>query len=191
MLRTICAILLLTICLSAHAIFCPNNFSSINYGDALASVISTCGQPQSQRSYMKKDYASQEWVYYVREGYRKSTSKLSIIISNDQVVNITLTGNEDVCAPMTGRGTKNPCIPMTAERSKSLSSTSLCGGYITVGNASSAIVAACGKPVFTNIEQGLPDKETPVTILQYSGPPVTQLIFENGVLINRIQGNTP
>lgn len=173
---------------SSYAIFCPNNFSSINYGDALQSVIQTCGQPSSQSTYMKNEYASQEWVYYVNEGYMRNTSMLSVIFNNDHIVNMTLTGNEKVCAPNTGSGKNNPCIPIVTERTRSIASTQLCGGLISLGDNSQTVNNACGKPVFTNIQQGAPDKQTPVTTLNYSGPPPTQLIFENGVLTNRVQG---
>lgn len=178
---------------SAFSIFCPNNFNSINLGDSLDSVIQSCGMPTSQNSYVKKTYASQQWVYYVQQGFDEPTSTLKLVFSNDQVVNITLTGNVRTCSPLYDNGygssqNKQNCIPIVTQKTQSLSSTNACGGFVRIGDTAQNVQAACGQPVFSN-QQGSPSNDTNVTELQYSGPPPTKLIFENGQLTNRVQGS--
>lgn len=192
--KLILGIALLSFTTPIFAIFCPSNFSQIEMGDTIQQVIQTCGNPASQNTYVKSVYRSQEWVYYVKTSpFSTNTARLNVVLLNDQVVNITLTDNSKICQPVLP--TENPeaqpnvvCIPSTTQETKSVGSTSACGPVISVGSSADQVQAACGQAAFVNHGQQA-DAQITYTELLYNGPPPTSLIFENGVLKNRVQNN--
>lgn len=181
----------------AFAIFCPNNFNSINIGDTVQTVMQTCGAPASQSNYIKPIFLSQAWIYYVNPtfGINQGSNKLRVVFNNDQVVNLTITENVRVCQPLlqsngysvTNTNTSGRCNnPVISQQTRSIPNSNACGGYISLGNTMAQVEAACGKPVSTNHSQQ-PDSQKNITEFLYNGPPVTKLIFVDGVLTDRVQ----
>ncbi len=191
-MKYLVALLLSFTATSAFAIFCPSNFSVINYGDSLSSVMQACGAPASQTSYVKPDVVSQLWTFYVPLGSgSRATGAMKVVINEGSVVNITIPTLQHVCdnlnMPGNPPGTKyNEANCPTIEIPKSVTSTTRCGGLISLGDASSRVQAVCGNPVVSNVQ---PDASHPTTrVIEYyynnAAPPNT-LIFENGVLTGR------
>ena len=147
---------------------CPNNFNQIVPGDSLAKVEPACGKPSSQKTTEKEPNVPQEWTYYVTQatqpGVTSGTTgsvKMTIAFANDKVVNITA-------------------------QATSLSSTSLCGPTISVGNNMETVRGACGDPSFIQKQQSTTGaKSLEVTEYKYDTAPPNTLVFENGILKDR------
>lgn len=148
---------------------CPTNFNQIVAGDSIAQVEKMCGKPDSQKTSEKEPNVPQEWTYYVTQPLQPGTQpnapsgsvKMTIALANDKVVNITA-------------------------QATSLSSTSLCGPTISVGDNSDTVKAACGDPGFiqkTQSAAGAKPKE--IIEYKYSTAPPNTLVFENGILKDR------
>jgi hypothetical protein len=161
MLKKYIAISLLFVTTHAFAWFCPNNFNLIQAGDSLDRIKQQCGKPLSEKSSKTDAKTPQEWGYYVPMAQAGSaTMKMTLALNQSGIVtNISL-------------------------GSVSLSSTSICGGTISVGSTMEEVKAACGPPPFINKGQG-GDKPVTVNELIYGGPPPNMLVFENGILTER------
>lgn len=153
---------------------CPNNFNQIVAGDTTAQIETQCGKPASQKTTQKAPNVPQEWTYYVgidQRGYAppnapmpqsspSSSLKMTVAFVKDKAVNITM-------------------------QAMSLSSTSICGPTISVGDNMQTIEAACGKPSF--VQKQVSDQPDAIEVMEYkydTTPPNT-LIFENGILKER------
>ena len=147
---------------------CPNNFNQIVPGDSLEQVEKMCGKPMSQKSSEKEPNVPQEWSYYVSQPTQAGAQgpaasvKMTIAFANDKAVNITA-------------------------QATSLSSTSLCGPTISVGDNSETVKAACGNPGFIQKQEapGGGPKSLEITEYKYNTAPPNTLIFENGTLKQR------
>lgn len=170
MLKQLLATTLMLFSASAMAWMCPNNFNQIQVGDTLATIEQQCGKPTLQTSTEKEASVPQDWTYYVQNNQPSSTPaasmpgsiKLTLAFVNDRVVNIMVQGN-------------------------SLTSTSICGPTVSVGDNSATIEAACGKTTFINKyapQNGAP-KPTEIIEYNYGSAPLNTLIFENGILKDR------
>lgn len=175
---------------NAFAIFCPTNFSQISMGDPIQDVFQVCGKPDYQNNYVKSVYRSEELIYYVKTTpFSASTSKLSVVIDNDQVINITITENAKVCEqPLTGdmTSTAQNVVCQLTQKTNSVGSTNACGPIFSVGDSAQTVQAACGQPSFVNHGQKA-DSQNTFTEFRYNGPPSISLIFENGFLVERVQ----
>jgi hypothetical protein len=165
MLKKYIAIPLLMLSTHAFAWFCPNNFNLIQAGDTLDKVKEQCGKPLSEKTSKQEPKTPQDWGYYVQiSPPNPATVKMNVVFSAAGIVNnITVT-------------------------SMSLTSTSLCGGTISVGNTMQAVKAACGNPPFINkgqTAQGGEGKPIVINELIYSGPAPNTLVFEGGILTER------
>jgi hypothetical protein len=175
---------------NTFAFFCPTNFSQINIGDPMKTVIELCGRPDYQHTYIKSIYVSQELIYYVKTNpLNASTAKLSVVLNNDQIVNITITDNTKTCQPFDNSQPENNnnAVCKTTQESRSVGSTTACGSVIRIGDRVEAIQAACGQPAFINHSQQQADSQNTFTEFKYNGPPSISLIFENGLLKERVQ----
>jgi hypothetical protein len=160
----------------AFAFFCPTNFNQIDFGMTVDQVVMACGNPDSQKDYVKpNDDIPQEWTYFVPQTVNmggsgqnaQGTLKTSVSFDDKgKAVNISVNG--------IGVG-----------------ASSICGGAnIQLGADKDTIRHACGDPAYIN-------KQTPaanpgmvenwkITEFTYSSatPPVT-LVFENGRLADK------
>jgi hypothetical protein len=169
----------------SYALFCPNNFNSISVGDSMQSVIQSCGAATSQTTQIKPIYYAQQWIYFINGSTEHGSSKLSVVIDHGQVVNLTVTGNVTTCQPVLG-GNGKQCIPINTQETQSVPSTSACGKLISLGDSMSTVQSACGQPISINHGQE-PDAQESTTELYYNGTPPTTLIFQRGVLVDRVQ----
>src|SRR3990167_9584669 len=137
-------LILLLFTTKSFAIFCPTNFTQINYGDTIDQVIQQCGQPDSQKeSTQTNDNAPQEWNYYISQTVSMNalqpsttgTLKTTVTFDNNgKAINISVNG--------IGVG-----------------SSAICGQQIQLGDTRDNVKAACGKPAFINKEVN-PDLST-------------------------------
>lgn len=159
-------ILLLTLGLvysNAFAMFCPDNFNQINYGDPIDQVLLQCGKPVSQKSYKSTSNEPQEWNYYVRMVPNMQGSlRMTVAFNQGKVINISVNG-------------------------AGVTNTAICGNAITLGQTLKQVEAICGKPVFINqgsTQQGTqnPAQADDMTELTYAS---ATLVFEKGKLTER------
>jgi len=152
----------------ANAMFCPNNFKTINIGDTIDTVTKLCGAPDEQKEIKSTDdpNAPQEWTFYVNpdptNSQQTTNLKMTVAFENQKAGNITVNG-------------------------QSLVSTTICGNIISVGDTMQSIKAACGSPPFVNKGQPQADQPDKPKVVEYkynSTPPIT-LVFENGMLKSR------
>ena len=97
-----CALALLLL-YSSHvfAIFCPSNFSSINFGDTIAQIQQVCGNPTSVNQYKKNLVTNQVWDYYIKApGFDQNMAKMSVLFREDQVMNINIHYNPNTRAQL-------------------------------------------------------------------------------------------
>lgn len=175
------AFILFAISSNAFAIFCPTNFSSIDYGYTIDQVVAVCGEPNSQNTFTQANITTQEWEYYIRTNpFSQITEKLRILISGDRVANINVPGPQICETTQIGGHTKNIC--RESSRRVNVISTTLCGQIINVGDNSQTVEMACGQPIILNQQQNLQNPDTQITEFQYNGPPPVTLIFEGGIL---------
>jgi hypothetical protein len=169
--RTLIAAMLTLAPAASFAFFCPTNFSQINFGDSIDTVISTCGKPDKQEEVKKEnENVPQEWSYFVPQTVSSSnltpqqgTLKTQITFDDKgKAINISVNG--------IGVG-----------------STQICGSSVQLGDTRDAIKSACGNPSFINKQTAptngsAPEPETKVTTFFYNVNPPVKLIFENGIL---------
>lgn len=53
-MKTLLGIVLCLYVIDAFSAFCPSNFNQMNLGDSIEKVIQSCGQPKSQKTYIKE-----------------------------------------------------------------------------------------------------------------------------------------
>jgi len=150
------------IAIPAYAWVCPNNFNPINPGDSLATVINQCGKPLIQKASEGESNGPQEWGFYVAVNPpNPNTIKLTVVFANQKVISLVA-------------------------NAMSLTSTSMCGGTINVGDSMETVKAACGNPMFINKgQQSASQKPSEILELIYPGEPETTLVFVNGLLKER------
>lgn len=184
-MRFLFSTLLLLVSTHAFAIFCPTNFSQIYEGNTVDQVIQLCGTPSSQKTYKQTKTLSAEWNYYVNTGYNQPTAKMTVILKDNQVINISVQSNNPVVY-QTNTG-KNPAtinVYNNSSETRSVSSTSACGPIISIGSTAEQVQAACGNPIIAN--QNVDNASaTEITELVYGGANSATLVFENGVLKGR------
>jgi hypothetical protein len=151
------------------AFFCPTNFSQINTGDSIETVIATCGKPDSQTTKEEPPPSAQEWVYLVPQAVPMNTNQngqgtLKTTVDFDQTgkaINITVNG--------IGVGATTICNNNT----------------IQLGSTPDQVKTACGQPSFIN-QQGAAGATTvqpkKITTLIYNTNPPQTLTFEDGKL---------
>lgn len=146
----------------ANAWLCPNNFNTINQGDAMPVVIAACGKPTVEKKMEGESNAPQEWQYYVEVNPpNPNTIKFSVVIANKKVVSMV-------------------------SNAMSLTTTSVCGSTISIGDSMDAVRSACGNPMFINKGQSAAtQKPSEIYELTYQGPAPNTLVFENGLLKER------
>lgn len=146
---------------NAFALFCPNNFNSINIGDSQAQIEQVCGKADSQSSKeVSPEGLPQEWGYFVSPPDSQYNLKVTVAFDKDKVINISVNG-------------------------ASMNTTSICNGAsISVGDSLQSIKSACGKPAYVNQSQAQQQatEKTKITELKYGA---TTLVFENGKLKSR------
>jgi hypothetical protein len=156
---------------ASFAIFCPTNFSQIDYGNSVEQVIQTCGKPDSQETKEIKSEGPQEWIYSVPQTVSTNTSyqaqgtlKTSFVFdASGKAINISVNG--------IGVG-----------------ATAICGKNIQLGDTRDTIKAACGDPSFINQSNPATTQQPPSTkqtILIYNSNPPATLVFENDQLKER------
>lgn len=172
----------------AFAIFCPTNFSNIDLGNTIQQVQEVCGTPTSVNQYQKTKMSNQIWNYYIRApGLNQNMAKMSVLFRNDEVMNIHLHYNSEICPLLLTKknGQVVPPFCIKSINDEDVASTNLCGGFIQVGNNAQAVQYACGQPAVIQAVPGTETQPVDVTELHYDGPPKATLIFENGQLIDR------
>lgn len=175
--------LLLSILFSTttYAIFCPTNFTNIELGDSLQSVISQCGKPSAFNEYKSNGITALQWSFLIRPfDSNKGLKKLKVVFVANQVKNITI---EDEVDCQLG----DPAC-QTSQNLENVYSTQACGFPIKVGDTQQVVQVACGKPIMQQQVQ-LDDPSNTSTLKMaaalYEGPPRVLLIFENNVLRER------
>ncbi len=165
---------LLFVTQTTFAMFCPNGFNQINFGDTIDQVKLQCGSPSSQKTYKSEDSGPQEWTYYVNPTENASVYGQPWMYgaTPQTAVKMTIAFNENKVLNITANG-------------MSLPSTQICGSMISVNDTPAQIKAACGKPTMVNKPQQSAANAIEMTEFKYdSAPPIT-LIFENGKLKER------
>lgn len=157
----------------ANALLCPGNFSHIEVGDSLSSVVAKCGEPTKKETKPAPVKTPEEWTYLIPQtvsagttGQQQGTLKATITFDADgKAINMTVNG--------IGVG-----------------ASTICGNNISLGDNTDAVKSACGKPSFIN-QQPPPETNNPSkdmqTIYTYQTNPPTTLIFTDGVL-SEVQG---
>lgn len=163
-------LLISTLPMHIYAWICPNNFKQIASGDTIEQVTAACGKPASEKISEGGYNGPQEWQYFVTiqkqlKGSGAPTGenpsiKMSIAFNNHKAINITVQG-------------------------MSLSSTSLCGPTINVGDNDRSIEKNCGKPTFIQKQESAKENPIEITEFKYNTAPPNILIFENGILKER------
>src|SRR5438128_719553 len=117
----------------SFAIFCPTNFSQINYGDSMDKVTQICGKPDKQETKDLEPKVPQEWSYFIPQTVGQDTSvaqqgtlKTQITFDSDgKVINISVNG-------------------------LGVGASTICGSSIKLGDLKNTVKAACGEPSFIN-----------------------------------------
>lgn len=143
---------------NSFAMFCPTNFTSIDIGDTIEKVEQQCGKADSQATKtVSPTGLPQEWGFYqAPPGSPETTLKVTVAFDKDKVINISVNG-------------------------QSMQTTEICGAAISIGDTSSSVKSACGKPSYINKgeQQGAPAGEKKLTELKYGA---VTLVFEDGKL---------
>lgn len=183
---------LLALPIAAYAIFCPSNFNNIDIGDSIEQVLKQCGPPASQNTYTLAQPVAEQWDYYIRTNpFNRTTSKMSVVFKDNQVINITLnitaTTNNLLCQEALDKKLSQTAIETACNQStqkvENASWTTICGPIIRIGSTPENVEAACGAPVFVTKSQS--QSQTPstqITEYKYNVPSPNILIFENGIL---------
>jgi hypothetical protein len=174
---------------NAHALFCPNSFNTINLGETTEKVQQTCGAPDSERNYTAGALhpAVSEWDYIKPNRYDQFTSRVTFLLHDNKVMNITLVnGNQEaskLCeAVQLGVRTGTFEVSCNSLTPRNVSSTILCGGTIRVGDTADLVQFVCGAPLAKHDEQSGSNSQVTVTEYTYSGATPMTLLFENGLL---------
>jgi len=153
---------------SAFAFFCPNNFQIVQPGDTIDSVIQRCGKPDSTRKIQGAFTGSQEWIYNVNVANQGSL-RMSVMLLDDKITNIT-------------------------SNNMSLTTTTICGAPVALGDTSASLKSACGDPALVNRGSGSntdqtspPEAPADVEFTYKTSPPVI-FVFQKGLLTERKQG---
>lgn len=174
--------ILITFCFSfifpwhVFGFFCPTNFTQINYGDTMEKVIEQCGKPDDQKEYVRKnENIPQEWTYFIPQA-------VSVGPTSSYQTRGTLKATFDFDA-------KGNVINMTVN-GIGVGATAICGGKpVYLGSTRDQIKQACGTANFiTKQTPAEPTTEDDVKVVEFnykSTPPAT-LVFENGVLTQRL-----
>ncbi|VVC75514.1 hypothetical protein AQUSIP_08040 [Aquicella siphonis] len=193
-MRLCFATVLFIVSMNAFAIFCPSNFSQVRPGDTIDQVLELCGKPDSQNSYNKTASLSEEWSYYVKsDANDKTTSKMTVVFSSDKVININVVVPRAleqglIAAPNGKHAPVVGVIINDGQTPQNVASTRVCGSLISIGDSVQQVESACGKPaaVRQNQPPGAPADATIITELKYGGTTPATLLFENGILIDRV-----
>jgi len=149
---------------------CPNNFNQIVPGDTIDQVVKQCGKPQSKNVTEKTPMGPQEWQYFI-------TPKKSVLPAQNELSQVAGASVKLSVALIEGK------VINIAVQGSSLSSTTLCGPTIKVGDSFKSVERNCGKPTFIQRQESERDTK-PLEVIEYkynTAPPNT-LIFENGRL---------
>jgi hypothetical protein len=162
--------------MSSFAFFCPKNFNQISLGDTQAQVTEQCGKPDLTETKTVEPNVPQEWIYFIPQTVglggpslqQQGTLKTSISFDQSgKAINISVNG--------IGVG-----------------GTTICGGaQLQLGVSQDDVKNACGKPSFINKQQtespttSAPDKANQVVIYTYTSNPPVQLVFKEGVLVEK------
>lgn len=192
-MRIILAMALSIVSMNVFAIFCPTNFSQVRPGDSISDVLALCGKPDSQVSHNKNGSLSEEWSYYVNTNANsKATSKMTVVFGGDKVINISVAVNHAVAQGLLSpSGSRHsPVIDVIVndgQTPQNVASTGVCGSLISIGDSMQQVERACGKPAAVNQNQ-LPGAPAAIVIteLTYGGSTPATLIFENGILTDRV-----
>jgi hypothetical protein len=174
----------------AFAIFCPTNFSSINFGDSIDEVKRVCGDPNSFNQYTTTTTSNQIWTYYIKApGISQRMTKMVILFRDNLIVNIQIiddtAANIQLCESVqTGNRVFTNSVCKTPLNSQNVASTNICGALIQVGNTRDIVTRTCGAPALKK-DVGQANPPVNVTEFIYNGPPPVTLIFENGQLKDR------
>ncbi len=153
------------LCSQTFAMFCPNGFNSMNVGDTVDKVTSSCGMPDSIETTKTAPDQPQQWDYFLQPNSSNPTSLKMTVAFNAQkkVVNISVSGTSVMTTPMCGSG-----------------------NAFKLGDKAEDVKKACGEPSFiskSNSAGAGPEIET--TTFIYNTTPVTHLIFQQGKLKER------
>lgn len=162
------SLFLIMICSSpVFAMYCPNNFKEINFGDTIIQIKKTCGTPNRIIEIPPPDTGAEAWIYT-----SKTKSQMTIIFIDEKVSKIIL-GGQPVSSLL-------PNCTLANEATQSPRN-------IQTGNSMDSVKNACGKP--TSIIKGISRDGSvtpPPQIVQYqyntTNPP-TLLIFQDGIYI--------
>ncbi len=148
----------------AFALFCPNGFNQINYGDTPEQVQAECGKPDGIAEEKSDENVPQQWQYYPKpDPQAGSTVNLTVVFEKGKVANLAV------------NGTNLQTTPICGQRS------------VTVGDSFAKVKAACGTSAFItkgNVPPGT--GETITTKYKYNGQPPVVLIFQDGKLTKRM-----
>ncbi len=184
--------LLLIYSTHAFAIFCPTNFSNINFGDTIEQIQQVCGNPNSVNQYKKNLATNQVWEYYIKApGFDQNMAKMSVLFRDDQVMNIHIRydpyARAQICLITQNKDVRIlPAFCTNPADNQNVASTDICGTSIQVGNNTQSVELACGQPAVTKNVPGTENQSIYVTEFHYNGPPRVTLIFENGKLSDRL-----
>lgn len=149
------------------AMFCPSGFNAVNIGDTIDQVIASCGKPDLKKSSKETPPHAQEWNYYVKpDPTQPTTLKMTFAFdSSGKVMNITVNG-------------------------QTLTSSTICGGTVNIGDSLDSVKSSCGSPAFTNqgteeSQKEASSKAVEITEFTYNTTPKTVYIFEGGKLKER------
>lgn len=171
-------LIIASLCYSTQcfAIFCPNNFNLIDFGNTTAQVEAQCGKPTSKKTYKTEDNMPQEWTYYMpisssyvpfATGNTQGTMKVTFAFVNNKATNITSNG--------IGVGATTICNNVNLQLESTVQD----------------VKKACGSPQeITKTNQNDPTTGLPPLPIQmedwtYQGSPTVTLVFQNGTLKDR------
>jgi len=146
--------------MSIFAMPCPTNSAIIYKGNTLNEVIKQCGEPLSSKKYIKIIDLTEKWEYYKSTANNTNSYKIEIIFKNNVATNIAVTNNNTF---------------------SNVSSTSICGKIINVGDNNKTISTACGQPTTHQI---LEENSVPIIELIYGHEAMDTLVFEGGKLVD-------
>lgn len=153
---------------------CPNNFNQIVAGDSIEQVNIQCGKPASETQTEKTPSVPQEWTYYVTLNQSQYQTPGAAMAQSSAGASVK----------MTIAFVKDKAVNISTQ-AMSLSSTSICGATISVGDSTKSIEAACGKPSFIQKQEAENAKPLEIIEYKYNTAPPNTLIFENGKLKER------
>jgi hypothetical protein len=166
--------------ISVFAMSCPDNGSVIITGEKIDEVLQSCGNPVSKKEFSREIPVSQKWKYFKPSlSYANANTEVSFYIANDQVSNINLKDNGQVCEAIPD--SNNNITTDCNQEEVNVNSSNICGGIISVGDNVAKVLNICGAPIAKKI---LNARYVPTVELIYKGSRLSPntLIFENGML---------